>query len=136
MLRDGVGVAAFFATKRAVEESLGTRDTNSNSSGGRSRRPPTFATSVLSGGLAGLAFWVTSLPLDTMKTWIQSGDLHKPPVHVAKELRRIFYQEGGTQALFRRLLRGWQVAYGRGIPSAAITISVYSTVYHALEQRG
>lgn len=48
MLRDGIGVAAFFAAKRAVEETLGTADPH--------RHPPTFATSVLAGGLAGLAF--------------------------------------------------------------------------------
>jgi hypothetical protein len=33
----------------------------------------------------------------------------------------------------RQLFRGWQVAYGRGIPSAAITISVYSWVYDELQ---
>lgn len=128
MLRDGIGVAAFFAAKRAVEETLGTADPH--------RHPPTFATSVLAGGLAGLAFWVVSLPLDTVKTWIQSGDLDRPPVHVTQELRRVWQQgQRNPWGVAQRLLRGWQVAYGRGIPSAAITISVYSSVYHALERR-
>ena len=126
MWRDGIGVAAFFAAKRWTEEILTTRTTTA----------PTFGTSVLAGGLAGLAFWIVSLPLDTMKTWIQSADLHQPPVHVGTELRRLWQQSNANPwRVAQRLLRGWQVAYGRGIPSAAITISVYSTAYHALERQ-
>ena len=131
MWRDGVGVAAFFCAKRAVERTLDDG------------RPPSFGTTVLAGGLAGLSYWVVSLPLDTMKTWIQSGDLSRPPVHVMQELRHTFQAttaDSSSAALggfgvAQRLLRGWQVAYSRGIPSAAITIAVYSVAYRTLEQQ-
>ena len=94
-----------------------------------------FGTTVLAGGLAGLSYWVVSLPMDTIKTWIQSGDLGQPPVHVMRELRHTYATAGSGVGVAQRLLRGWQVAYTRGIPSAAITIAVYSAAYHALEQQ-
>ena len=122
MWRDGIGVAAFFCAKRYVESTL-------HADGSK----PTFGTTVLAGGMAGLSFWIVSLPLDTIKTWIQSGDLSQPPVHVAAQVRQL-YAERGFVGTAQRLLRGWQVAYSRGIPSAALTIAVYSTAYHALAE--
>lgn len=118
--RDGIGVAAFFCAKRYVESAL-------HADGSK----PTFGTTVLAGGLAGLSFWIVSLPLDTIKTWIQSADLSQPPVHVATQLRQLYARRGFVGTV-QQLLRGWQVAYSRGIPSAALTIAVYSTAYHAL----
>lgn len=123
MCRDGIGVAAFFCAKRRVESTLHHGDDGSTR--------PTFAATVLAGGLAGLSFWIVSLPLDTVKTWIQSGDLRHPPLDVKAQIRHV-YAERGPVGTVQRLLRGWQVAYTRGIPSAALTIAVYSTVYHAL----
>jgi len=32
-----------------------------------------LTTSMISGGVAGLAFWVAGLPLDTIKTWVQGA---------------------------------------------------------------
>ena len=122
-----MGVAAFFCSKRAVESTLHIYHPYDE-------QPPSFLTTVLAGGLAGLGYWVVSLPLDTVKTWIQSGDLGRAPVHVRQELQQLYADSGhSVTKVAQRLLRGWQVAYGRGIPSAAITISVYSAAYHALD---
>ena len=114
--RDALGCGCFFWTMAQTQHML---------------TPPGEAPSVLatmiSGGLSGLAFWVAALPLDTVKTWIQSSDID---AHVsARESILRVYQEGGYRGLFEQTFRGWQVAYTRGIPSAAITISVYSTAY-------
>jgi hypothetical protein len=76
--------------------------------------------------MAGIAFWLWALPIDTMKTWIQAG--------TAKNMRHAFqlaYRKDPLGGLYS-LSRGWQVAYGRGAPSAAITVTTYSLVYHFL----
>lgn len=100
MARDGLGCALFFSTLHTSQLLLGD---------GR-------GTGLISGGLAGLSFWLVALPLDSLKTQIQSGPLDQAP----KPLQ------------WQNLLRGWPVAYGRGIPAAAITMTVYSTVYEQL----
>jgi hypothetical protein len=133
-IRDGVGVAAFFSAKRTVEGFLATNQSFSTADK-ESKRSSSFATTVLAGGMAGLSYWVASLPLDTIKTWIQSSDLGQSPPTVSASLRDAYYAADGNLArVAQRLIRGWQVAYGRGIPSAAITITVYSAAYDALQE--
>jgi mitochondrial ornithine carrier protein len=123
--RDGWGCGWFFVTMHYAQECL-------RRYGGDEAVPPSMGVRIVSGGLAGLAFWVASLPLDTVKTWIQSADLSQRRMVVRESLQRIHQQEG-FGGVVRQLFRGWQVAYGRGIPSAAITISVYSCVYDELQ---
>lgn len=96
---------------------------------------------LISGANGGLFFWLSSLPLDTMKTWVQS----ELPVHCVstgsttvahvspREILMDTYRQGGLWAVFSQLQRGWQVAYGRGIPSAALTVSIYTFVYNQLK---
>lgn len=125
--RDGFGVAAFFCTQRAVSSYLKSTRSSTDSD------TPSLVSTLVAGACAGLSYWVVSLPMDTVKTWIQSGDLAQPPVMVADELRQTFRTGGGPMGVAKRLLRGWQVAYSRGMPSAALTIATYTTVYQALE---
>jgi solute carrier family 25 carnitine/acylcarnitine transporter 20/29 len=119
--RDAVGCGCFFYTMAWTQKQLTPRN-----------EVPSFPVTVLSGGMAGLAFWVSILPLDTLKTWIQSSDLTES-VSASESLQRV-YRQSGYQGLVQQLFRGWQVAYGRGIPSAAITISVYSMAYGMLQE--
>ncbi|GKY98541.1 hypothetical protein MPSEU_000811100 [Mayamaea pseudoterrestris] len=121
--RDGWGCGWFFLTMAGTQQWL--------TPFGES---PTFPVTVFAGAMSGLAFWVASLPLDTAKTWIQSAE-HGSSISVAKTLSRTLLHEGPT-GVMRQLFRGWQVAFGRGIPSAAITISVYSYVYRWLDPSG
>jgi Mitochondrial carrier protein len=122
--RDGWGCGWFFVTMHYAQEYLRGY--------GDETMAPSMGVRIVSGGLAGLAFWVASLPLDTVKTWIQSADLSQRQMVVRESLQRIQQQEG-VRGVIRQLFRGWQVAYGRGIPSAAITISVYSWAYDELQ---
>ena len=121
--RDGLGCGLFFCAMHGMQEFLTPPDES-----------PTFATSIVSGGAAGLAFWLVGLPLDTVKTWVQSSTDWTVRFSVRSAVRDIYLQEGGFMGVGKRLLHGWQVAYGRGIPSAAITMSVYSAVYSELEK--
>lgn len=118
--RDSIGCGCFFATMAGVQDLL--TPTGEKIS---------FGTNLIAGGVAGLSFWVVGLPFDTIKTWVQSTLDWKHPISPQQTLRTI-YNESGPQAVTERLFRGWQVAYGRGIPAAAITMSVYTWVYDRL----
>jgi hypothetical protein len=95
---------------------------------------PGMTATIVSGGVAGLSFWVASLPLDTIKTWVQSSDLNTT-VSAQSAVEKI-YRQGGLVGVVQQLFRGWQVAYSRGIPSAAITITIYSWAYRYLDGGG
>jgi hypothetical protein len=95
---------------------------------------PGMTATIVSGGVAGLSFWVASLPLDTIKTWVQSSDLNTT-VSAQSAVQNI-YRNSGVVGVVQQLFRGWQVAYTRGIPSAAITITIYSWAYRYLDGGG
>jgi solute carrier family 25 (mitochondrial carnitine/acylcarnitine transporter), member 20/29 len=127
--RDAFGCGCFFYALAWTQRQLTIPGDESSS-----RPPPSFSATVVSGGLAGVAFWVVALPLDTVKTWIQSSDLAAAGSSVsAKESILAIYRATGYNGVFQQLFRGWQVAYGRGIPSAAITMAVYSLAYRRLQ---
>jgi hypothetical protein len=117
VLRDSVGCGCFFVAMACVQQKLSGDE-----------QPPTRSSVILSGAAAGVSFWLWALPIDTMKTWIQSG--------TAKNLRHALQlsQARGLIHSIPSLLRGWQLAYGRGAPSAAITVTTYSLAYQYLTQ--
>jgi len=135
IVRDGIGVACFFSamafSRQYLVEMFEKEEGHTN--GGKQ---PSLGITVASGGFAGLAYWMVSLPFDTVKTWIQSADSSASAARAISPVQalRQIYSEFGLLGVASRLNRGWQVAYGRGIPSSAITISVYSYAYQALEQ--
>jgi solute carrier family 25 (mitochondrial carnitine/acylcarnitine transporter), member 20/29 len=118
--RDGIGCGCFFYTIAFFQQFL----TPVNES-------PSFTTNIISGGMAGLAFWVVALPMDSIKTWIQSSELKAKSISVSESVHKM-YVENGIFGVTRSLLRGWQVAYGKGIPSAALIVVSYSFVYDGL----
>mmetsp|Transcript_90206 Transcript_90206/g.135240 ORF Transcript_90206/g.135240 Transcript_90206/m.135240 type:complete len:427 (+) Transcript_90206:207-1487(+) len=126
VLRDSVGCGCFFVSMAFVQQQLSTSMSTSSSPPHHDQPPPSRSVVMASGAVAGLAFWLWALPVDTMKTWIQAG--------TANDLRHA-YQLSQTRGLAQSvptLFRGWQVAYGRGAPSAAITVLSYSFVYQYL----
>jgi solute carrier family 25 (mitochondrial carnitine/acylcarnitine transporter), member 20/29 len=126
--RDAIGCGAFFYTVHYLQETLANDPRTSTTVS------PTVRT-LLSGAVAGVMYWVAALPLDTVKTWIQSSD---PPhnQNVARtELGKI-YRTSGSWGVVQRLLRGWQVTYTRAMPSAALTMITYNSVYQFLNDDG
>jgi Mitochondrial carrier protein len=123
--RDGLGVGCFFYAMTWTERQLTPPG-----------QTPTVASTLISGAVAGLAYWVSSLPLDTIKTWQQSADLTGSTRFSVTDSIQKIYLETGHIGLAQRLMRGWQVAYFRGMPSAAITYSVYSFAYRRLQHTG
>lgn len=119
VLRDSFGCGCFFATMAYTQQAL----SSSSWQQGHDTSAPSHLALIISGALAGISFWVFGLPLDTMKTWIQNGTARN--LHHAWQLSQ---REGFTNGLLS-LNRGWQVAYGRGAPSAAITVTTYSLAF-------
>jgi hypothetical protein len=119
--RDVWGCGWFFVTMFAVQSTLTLPG-----------EEPSFSATVVSGACSGLMFWVASLPLDTVKTWVQSADLAVTPVNATGSIGDILRQKG-IGGLLHTLSRGWQVAFARGLPSSAITMTVYSYTYRHLQ---
>ena len=118
ILRDSIGCGCFFVAMSFTQDELSARRHQQSSS------PPSFSNSIISGAAAGVAYWLWALPVDTIKTWIQTGTCSnwRQAIQLA--------QHYGMSSLFS----GYQVAYVRGVPSAAITVTTYSFVYQWLEQ--
>ena len=118
VLRDSVGCGFFFVAMAYSQEKL-TPD--------YSNQPPSMPTVILSGALAGVSFWLWALPVDTMKTWIQNGTA----CNLSHAVR--MSQHHGLLQSVPSLFRGWQVAYSRGAPAAAITVVTYSLASQYLQ---
>mmetsp|Transcript_15996 Transcript_15996/g.24215 ORF Transcript_15996/g.24215 Transcript_15996/m.24215 type:complete len:338 (+) Transcript_15996:333-1346(+) len=116
--RDSVGCGFFFASMALCQRTLMGGD----------NKTPTFGVTVLSGMCAGLGFWTAALPLDTLKTWRQTSNATSTKTILLESIRK-----HGWKATAQHLTRGWPVAFGRGAPSAAITIITYKYCYDALE---
>ena len=121
--RDAIGMGCFFSTMHWVQQQLVPATEPMRSS---------IWTTVASGGVAGLTFWLVALPMDTAKTWIQSAPSTEV-VSVEQVLRKI-YCDQGVKGVVQRLYRGWQAAFVRSVPSAAITLSSYTFMYQYLQE--
>mmetsp|Transcript_29951 Transcript_29951/g.62623 ORF Transcript_29951/g.62623 Transcript_29951/m.62623 type:complete len:127 (+) Transcript_29951:267-647(+) len=120
VLRDSVGCGFFFLAMAYTREQL----TPAHSDG----LPPKTPVLVASGIMAGVSFWLWGLPVDTMKTWIQNGTASN-----LTDAVRLSQRHGLAQSI-PSLFRGWQVAYFRGAPSAAITVWTYSLATQYLQR--
>ena len=134
--RDSIGCGCFFAAMAVCQTLLTPTDTTTSSLGGSNNNngavqpaKPSLAVTVLSGAVAGLAYWVGAMPLDSVKTWVQNGSADSAAAAIRENVAKY-----GIDGTVRRVLGGWQVAFGRGAPSAAITVATYGTCYSYLEQ--
>lgn len=111
--RDSLGCGCFFYTFYYLKQRL----------------PEEHAWSTaLAGAASGVAFWVAALPLDTVKTWVQNGSEASAYEAIAESI-----SQNGLVCTATRLCRGWQVAFGRGMPSAAMTMTTYEAVSNYLQ---
>ncbi|OQR86932.1 Mitochondrial Carrier (MC) Family [Achlya hypogyna] len=75
---------------------------------------------LVAGAIGGISFWAIALPFDTIKTVIQvSPQTSQGMVATGLALVR---REG-----LGRIFHGWQAAFSRGIPGAAITFYAYDS---------
>lgn len=71
---------------------------------------------MTAGSMAGIAFWTWAMPIDTVKTVIESTLVNKTSL-----------KESIKGLNWTQLYRALPVAYLRGIPSAAVTLTIYDT---------
>jgi hypothetical protein len=119
--RDSWGCGVFFVTFKVVSDLLTGDDDH------RSKHPTVGK--LAAGAAAGLGYWVAALPLDTLKTWVQNGTAES----ASKVLRELVH-ENGILGTFQRLTRAWKIAFGRGMPAAAVTMTSYEYTYKHFQQ--
>jgi solute carrier family 25 carnitine/acylcarnitine transporter 20/29 len=78
---------------------------------------------LVAGSVAGITFWTWALPIDTLKTLIESSFT-----------KSFSFSAAFTQfrSNLHTLYRALPVAYLRGVPSAAVTLTVYELVIEEL----
>ncbi|ETV82049.1 hypothetical protein H257_05568 [Aphanomyces astaci] len=117
--RDALGVACYFMAFDCVKSALPSEwDTTSRV--------------LVAGATGGIAFWSIALPFDTIKTVIQvstpSTSHQEQPLGMIRTGLQLVRQHG-----IGRVFHGWQAAFSRGIPGAAITFWAYDTTMAYLQ---
>ncbi|KAH7482435.1 hypothetical protein PRIC1_006821 [Phytophthora ramorum] len=118
VIRDSLGVAFYFLgydyAKRRLVASGKLGET---------------ATLLTAGAFGGVSFWAVALPFDTIKSLIQADGKEGKYTGLVSATTRLV-REGGVKQLFR----GWQAAFSRGIPSAAITFWTFERANKLLDE--
>jgi len=120
VLRDSLGCGGFFVMYELGRDHLAPVFGSRESTG----------TVMASGALAGWGYWAFAMPLDTLKTLVQTGAARSAREAVVSSVER-----EGALLTVRNLFHGWQLAFGRGAPAAAVTLSSYTAVYEFCNQR-
>ena len=81
---------------------------------------------IAAGAFAGVVFWIYGLPVDTMKTLIESRPFDKTSSQLSRVVQ--IYKDHGIGYLYR----AWPIAIARGLPSAAITLVSYDLAFEYL----
>lgn len=127
-LRDGPGIGLYLLAFEKMKEIL-IVNSISNSSLDNNVCSKSIGNSqmlwirIVSGSAAGVAFWLWALPIDTVKTLIESSK----GTSFNSSLRKQIAEEG-----LQKLVRSFPAAIGRGIPSAAVTLTTYDMLIEGL----
>ena len=117
VLRDGPGVGAYFAafegTRRAVASLYGDA---------YATKPSVI---LLGGAVGGIAFWTVGLPMDAIKSVLQTSEGTG-----ISQVVRVIHRLNGVRGLYK----GLSVAISRGIPSAAVTFYVQASASAYLDR--
>lgn len=114
-LRDSVASVAYFTTYEFLKHKL-TR-------GGEVQT--TVAGTLFAGGMAGIANWLPAIPIDTLKSRLQTAPNGKYS-GIRDVAREIFAKEGFAQGI-RTLYRGTGAVVIRAFPANAATFLGYET---------
>jgi hypothetical protein len=128
ILRDSIGLAVYFLTFVEIKKMFGD----------------SVFVKLTAGAASGMVFWVVVLPIDTVKTIIQTAPIGSGTRSIQGVLQTL--SEGRTSdgssssmgrgwgAVFKRLYSSLPIAVARGIPGAAITLTTYDVVSEALQK--
>lgn len=117
ILRDGPGVGVYFLTYSLMKAFLTSNE----------NQEPLLLRKIVAGSLAGISYWTWALPFDVIKTNIENENKFGTLRTTVLTTTRLIHQRG-----ILGLYRAWPIAFGRGIPSAAITLSTYEIILERL----
>lgn len=84
---------------------------------------------IMAGGIAGAAFWLPSIPIDVIKTRIQTDSAFSPKYKGMMDCARQIVQKEGWSALYK----GWQPCLARSIPANSALFLTYEAVHSSLQ---
>lgn len=117
IIRDSLGVAFYFLGYDFARRHLA-----------ESRMFGTTSSLLIAGAFGGVNYWTVALPFDTIKTLIQADGKAGKYTNLRLSMTTLIREEGVLQ-----LFRGWQAAFFRGIPSAAITFWTFERASKLLD---
>lgn len=115
MLRESIGCAWYFVTFQGVVRPF-VRE-------GECFHDVSPMAHLLGGGLAGVAFWTSTYPIDAVKTKQQTMKADYVRLNFRQCCHRLYRTEG-----MRGLFRGYSVTALRAVPGNAVLIAVYEQV--------
>lgn len=119
ILRDSLGVACYFLGYDFARGRLAQVDVMNDT-----------AVLLTAGAFGGISFWAIALPFDTIKSLIQVDGTKGNYTGLVSSTSRLVREHGVSH-----LFRGWQAAFSRGIPGAAITFWAFDRTSKYLNER-
>jgi solute carrier family 25 carnitine/acylcarnitine transporter 20/29 len=130
MFRDGPGIGMYLLTFEYCKKAWEPPPPPQQEGSSGVVASPSLWPKLLAGACAGVAFWAVALPIDTIKANIEASPGRTSWNRlVAEQLRMV--SDRGVGHLFR----AWPVAFGRGIPSAAVTLTTFDVMTEWLVRR-
>jgi len=122
IIRDGPGVSIYLYTFSVMKSYISER-----------KQTLSLLDRIISGSMAGVAFWAYALPVDSLKTLVESKRLLSESSKKSSIIETVLsiYKEFGLYHLYR----SWPVALARGIPGAAITLTTYDAILDFLDEQ-
>ncbi|KAJ1928255.1 carnitine transporter [Tieghemiomyces parasiticus] len=123
LLRDAPGCAVYFTAYETVRRNLAT----GGGPDGTDRLIPLPVTVLLAGGMAGIADWSVTMPIDTLKSRLQTAPPGTYPRGIRDVARHLIRTEG-----WRALYRGIGPVMLRAFPANAACFAGYETAMSLL----
>lgn len=117
ILRDGPGLGFYFLAYDEARNQLQKRAPLG--------LPLSFPRKVFAASLAGAAFWIYALPVDTVKTLIEASSAKG---RLREGAGRDILQGMWSKGAMRRLLNAYPLAIVRGIPASVVTLLTYDAM--------
>ena len=125
MKREMVGNIAYFGAYEMMKQNLLALNEGNEETSGKQ-----FGAIALSGAIAGVAYWATVYPIDTIKSLMQADSLATPKFSGTFHCLTSTVRESGM----KRLYVGMSPSLVRALPSNAVTFVAYETCLSFIEQ--
>jgi len=130
VVRDGPGVGFYLLAFEESKRLLGPSSTTGSQPQAGSLP---LATRIAAAACAGIAFWAWALPVDGLKTLVEVETTGLTAGTSRLASTRAVMDSLSRRGGMSRLFKAWPVAFGRGLPSAVITLTVYDFAIEVLE---